>query len=100
AHRLSLPPARRDKLSDFRVLFVAEHPLLSTSAAVGASLDRLAKQLAGAGVDVRRATPLLPDLAASARLYVKLLHAVLSARSPDDAHQELRASVEKIPASD
>ena len=100
AHRLSLPLARHERLADFRVLFVAEHPLLPTSAAVGASLNRLAKQLAAAGADVRRETPLLPDLAASARLYVKLLHAVLSARLPDDAHQELRASVEKIPASD
>ena len=100
AYRLSLPPARHEKLADFRVLFIAEHPLLPTSAAVGASLDRLAKQLAAAGADVRRETPLLPDLAASARLYVKLLNAVLSARLPDDSHQELRAAVEKIPASD
>lgn len=99
AYHLSLPPARHEKLADFRVLFVAEHPLLPTSAAVGASLDRLAKQLAAAGADVRRETPLLPDLAASARLYVKLLNAVLSAR-PDVSHQELQAAVEKIPASD
>jgi len=100
AHRLSLPQARHERLADFRVLFVAEHPLLPTSAAVGASLHRLAKQLAAAGAEVRRETPLLPDLAASARLYVKLLNAVLSARSPDDSYQELRAAVEKIPASD
>ncbi len=32
AHRLSLPPARHERLADFRVLFVAEHPLLPTSA--------------------------------------------------------------------
>jgi amidase len=100
AYRLSLPPARHDKLSDFRVLLVAEHPLLATSAAVGASLDRLSKQLAAAGVDVKREAPLLPDLAASARLYVKLLNAVLSGRLPDDQHQAIRAAVEKIPAAD
>ena len=45
AYRLSLPPARAEKLSDYRVLVIAEHPLLPTSAAVGASLDRLSKQL-------------------------------------------------------
>jgi amidase len=100
AYRLSLPPARRDKLSDFRVLFVAEHPLLPTSAAVGASLDHLLKRLVAAGVDVKRETRLLPDLAASARLYVKLLNAVMSARLPDDRHEEIRVAVEKIPASD
>ena len=40
-YRLSLPPARREKLAEFRVLFIAEHPLLPTSAGVGASLERL-----------------------------------------------------------
>ena len=99
-YRLSLPPARHEQLSDFRVLFIAEHPLLRTSAAVGASLDRLATQLTAAGVDVKNETRLLPDLAASARLYVKLLNAVMSARLPDDRHAGMRAAVEKIPADD
>jgi amidase len=99
-YRLSLPPARRDKLAEFRVLFIAEHPLLPTSPEVGASLELLAKQLASAGVAVKRETPLLPDLAASARLYAKLLNAVLSARLPDDQHRETQAAVEKIPADD
>jgi amidase len=97
---LSLPPARRVKLSEFRVLFIAEHPLLPTSAGVGAPLERLSKQLVAAGVDVKRETRLLPDLAASARLYVKLLNAVMSARLPDNRHEEMRAAVAKIPAGD
>ena len=95
-YRLSLPPARHEKLAEFRVLFIAEHPLLPTSPEVGASLEHLAKQLAAADVDVKRETPLLPDLAASARLYIKLLNAVISARLPDDQFQEIRAAVEKI----
>ena len=90
-YRLSLPRARHDKLAEFRVLFIAEHPLLPTSPEVGASLEHLAKQLTAAGVDVKRETPLLPDLAASARLYVKLLNAVLSVRLPDDQYQEMQA---------
>ncbi len=99
-YRLSLPPARRDKLAEFRVLFIAEHPLLPTSPEVGASLEQLAKQLVAAGADVKRQTPLLPDLAASARLYGRLLNAVLSARLPDDRYAEMRAAIEKIPADD
>jgi len=99
-YRLSLPPARRDKLAEFRVLFIAEHPLLPTSPEVGALLERLAKQLAAAGVDLKRKTPLLPDLAASARLYARLLNAVMSARLPDDQHEEMRAEIEKLPADD
>ena len=100
AYRLNLPPARGEKLSDFRVLVIAEHPLLPTSAAVGASLDRLSKHLAAAGADVKRETPLLPDPEASARLYVKLLNAFLSAGMPDDQYQEMRSAAEKIPAAD
>ena len=97
AYRLNLPPARRRETLDFRVLVIAEHPLLPTSAAVGASLDRLSKHLAAAGADVKRETPLLPDPEASARLYVKLLNAFLSAGMPDDQYQEVRSAAEKIP---
>jgi amidase len=100
AYRLSLPPARADKLAGFRVLFIAEHPLLPTSPEVGASLELLAQRLTAAGVDVQRETPLLPDLAGSARLYVKLLNAVISAQLPEDRYQEIRAAIEKIPADD
>ena len=99
-YSLSLPPARCDKLAEFRVLFIADHPLLPTSPEVGASLERLAKQLTAAGVEVKRETPLLPDLAASARLYVKLLNAVISARLPDDQYREMQLAIEKIPAED
>jgi amidase len=99
-YRLSLPSSRTDKLAEFRVLFIGEHPLLPTSSEVGASLERLAKQLTAAGVDVRRETPLLPDLTASARLYVKLLNAILSARLTDDRFQDMRAAIENIPADD
>jgi amidase len=99
-YSLSLPPARRDKLAEFRVLFIADHPLLPTSPEVSTSLERLAKQLTAAGVEVKRETPLLPDLAASARLYVKLLNAVISARLPDDQYREMQLAIEKIPAED
>ncbi len=100
AYRLSLPPARGEALADFRVLVIAEHPLLPTSAAVGAALDRLSKQLVAAGAAVRQETPLLPDLATSAKLYVKLLNAVLSAGMPADRYQEERIAAESIPAAD
>ena len=82
------------------MLFIAEHPLLPTSPEVGASLELLAKQLTAAGVAVKRETPLLPDLADSARLYVKLLNAVISARLPDDQYREMQLAIEKIPADD
>ncbi len=100
AYRLALPPARGEKLSDFRVLVIAEHPLLPTSAAVAAALDRLSKQLVSAGADVGHETLLLPDRAASAKLYVKLLNAFLSAGMPDALYQEIRSAADSIPAAD
>jgi len=100
AYRLNLPPARGEKFSDFRVLVIAEHPLLPTSAAVGAALDRLSNGLVAAGANVRRETPLLPDLGASAKLYVKLLNAFLSAGMPDDQYQEMCSAAERTPAAD
>src|SRR5262249_54358435 len=70
AYRLALPKARHAALRDFRVLVVDEHPLLPTDARVRSALDRLAQQLVKAGAKVARASPLLPALAASARLYM------------------------------
>jgi amidase len=99
-YRLSLPAARAEKLADFRVLFIDKHPFLPTSSEVGASLELLVKQLIAAGVDVKRETRLLPDLTASARLYAKLLNAVMSARLPDDQYQEMQTAIGKIPADD
>ena len=100
AYRLSLPPARADSLKDFRVLVIAEHPLLRTSAAVGSALERLSKELAAAGASVRGETQLLPDLEASAKLYANLLCAVLSSGMPDTQYLEMRTAAESIPAAD
>ena len=77
AYRLNLPPARGEKLSDFRVLVIAGHPLLPTSAAVGASLDRLSKHLA-AGSPTSNARRRSFRSRGVRGLYVKLLNAFLS----------------------
>jgi amidase len=100
AYRLTLPPARGETLSDFRVLIIPEHPLLPTSAGVREALERVAIQLVAAGADVKHETSLLPDRAASAKLYVKLLNAVLSAGMPDAQYQAMRSAAENIPAAD
>jgi amidase len=93
AYRLALPGARHTALKDFRVLVVDEHPLLPTDAGVRSALDRLAQRLVKAGAKVARASPLMPDLAASARLYMGLLMAALSERWPDETYQHAQATV-------
>jgi amidase len=77
-YRLALPAPRHTDLVDFRVLVVDTHPLIPTGSAVREAIGRLAERLAHAGVTVAHSSPLLPDLASSARLYMRLLTAVKS----------------------
>jgi len=70
AYRLTLPAARHDTLQEFRVLVIDTHPLLPTAQAVRAALGRLTERLAHAGCKLAQTSPLLPDLAAMARLYM------------------------------
>jgi amidase len=88
AYRLDLPAPRHDNLKDFRVLVIDDHPSLPTAAAVRAALQRLSQQLVKAGAKVAHSSPLLPDLAASARNYMRLLMSALSERWPADIYQQ------------
>ncbi|MBR0727902.1 amidase [Bradyrhizobium japonicum] len=78
-YRLALPAPRHDHLKDFRILVIDTHPLMPTGDAVRSAIGRLADRLDKSGARVARASTSLPDLADSARLYMKLLNA---ARSP------------------
>jgi amidase len=100
AYRVSLPPARHVALKDFRVLVVDEHPLFPTDASVRGPLDRLAQRLVKAGAKVARSSPLLPDLAASGRLYMRLLMAALSDRWPEETYQSAQATAAALSPND
>ena len=78
-YRLALPAPRHDQLKEFRILVIDTHPLMPTGDAVRSAIGRLADRLGKSGARVARASTSLPDLAESARLYMKLLNA---ARSP------------------
>jgi amidase len=78
-YRLALPAPRHDRLKDFRILVIDTHPLMPTGDAVRSAIGRLAERLEQSGARLARASTLLPDLADSARLYMKLLN---GARSP------------------
>ncbi|MHB9847652.1 amidase [Streptomyces krungchingensis] len=100
AHKLTLPPARHERLSDFRVLVLDEHPFIATSSAVRAGVNRVADALIDAGAHVERHTALLPDLAEAATLYTQLLFSGTSARFPDDAYEQLRKRAAALGADD
>ena len=84
AHRLALPPARHQRLGDFRVLVLDEHPLIATGSAVRAGVHRVAAALADGGAHVAWHSPLLPDLTEAATLYMRLLVSGAVARFPTD----------------
>jgi len=99
-YRMALPPPRHAKLSEFRVLVVNSHPLIPTAHGVRAAIDRLSERLAAAGARVSQADAVLPDLAASAPLYMRLLGAVRGAGLPADEYDMARRSADRLSASD
>ncbi|MBF6170812.1 amidase [Nocardia blacklockiae] len=100
AYNLALPPARHDRPADFRVLVVEEHPLIPTGAAVRAGVHRVAEALAEAGARVERHSPLLPDQAEAATLYMRLMLSTAAASLPFDEYEQLRTRAAALPADD
>ena len=100
AYRLALPPPRHEVLKDFRVLVVDTHPLLPTGASVRAALEKLSDRLGKAGVTVARESPLLPDFAEAARLYMRLLLPAFSASWPLEQYDQVKAAAAALPPGD
>ena len=95
-YKLALPPPRHDKLADFRVLVIDEHPLCPTASSIRAALDGLAERLGKAGCTILRASPNLPDLALTSRVYRELLSAFFSADLPPDARERIEAAAKAL----
>ncbi|MBB4928043.1 amidase [Kitasatospora kifunensis] len=100
AHHLTLPPARHERLRDFRVLVLDEHPLIATGAAVRAGVNRVADALVYAGARVERHSPLLPDLTEAALLYTQLHFSGAVARFPVEAYEQFRTLAAALSADD
>ena len=99
-YRLALPPPRHRELKDFRVLVIDDHPLLPSAKTMRAAIERRAQELGKAGVKVGRASPLLPDLADSARLYMRLLMAALAVRWPPDLYEQAVSTAKTLKPDD
>ncbi|GAA1938189.1 amidase [Amycolatopsis minnesotensis] len=100
AYDLTLPPARHERLSDFRVLVLEEHPLIPTGSAVRAGVNRVAAALVDSGARVERHSPLLPDLTEAGTLYMQLLISGSRARFPIESYELLRARAAALSADD
>ncbi|MBA3905970.1 MAG: amidase [Pseudonocardiales bacterium] len=100
AHSVTLPSARHERLCDFRVLVLDEHPLIPTGSAVRAGVDRVVDALVDGGARVERHSPLLPDLTGAATLYMQLLISGSVARFPLESYEELRTRAAALSADD
>jgi amidase len=97
---LALPDARQRELKNFRVLVIAEHPLLPTSRDVRAALDRMVEKIGKAGAKVSRSSPLVPDLALQGRTYTRLLLSVFGTDVPENVYSRLQDVAKSIPSAD
>jgi amidase len=95
-YKLALPPPRHDKLADFRVLVIDSNPLCPTAASVTAALNGLADRLAKVGCQVVRASPKLPDLARTTRLYREMLAAFYSADLSAEDRERVEAAAKSL----
>ena len=100
AYKFALPPPRHDKLADFRVLVIDDHPLFPTASSIRTALGDLAGKLERPGARVVRTSPALPDLAATTRLYMELLTAFFSVDVPPEARERLAAAAKALSPDD
>jgi amidase len=97
AYRLSLPAARHERLKDFRVLVIDEHPQVTLSSEVRAVLQNVAEGLERSGCRVARGSALLPDLEATSRAFVHLLMAFFGSDMPDANYEDIKSALAHLP---
>ena len=81
-YRLALPKARHERLADYRVLILDEHPSAATDSEVRGAIEDLGGSLAKLGAKVTRRNDELPDLAKIHELYGQMLGVAMSRGSP------------------
>ncbi|MBR0873722.1 amidase [Bradyrhizobium tropiciagri] len=100
AYRLELPAARHTSLKDFRILVIDSDPVMPADKAIRGTIDKLASNLDKAGAKISRSSPLLPDFAASSRLYMRMLLSFLAANFPPEVYAGACAAAAALPAGD
>jgi amidase len=100
AYTLALPAPRHDELKNFRVLLLVTDPVMPTSAGMRSAIEKLAANLGKAGVTVTRDSPLLPDFAASTRLYMRMLMSFLAASFQPEIYAGAQAGAAKLSPDD
>jgi amidase len=87
--KLSIPPARHERLSEFRVAVLPRIDWVPTDAETLAAMDEFAARLGGLGCQVKMIQPeALGDHRRHYTLYFNLLTAVTTSRLPADARRQ------------
>jgi amidase len=100
ANQLTLPASRHRELTDFRVLLIDTDPVMPTASSVRSAIGTLAQNLGKAGVTVTRTSPLLPDFAASSRLYMRMLMSFLAASFTPEIYADAVATAAQLTPDD
>jgi amidase len=100
AYKLDLPAPRHAALKDFRILLLDKHPLLPTGGAVRGAIETLGNELAKAGASVARQSPLLPDLAETSRVYMRMLLSFLAAGFAPEIYAGAQAAASQLDERD
>jgi amidase len=100
AYKLALPPPRHGDLKNFRVLLIDSDPVLPACKSVREAIEKLAVNLGKAGLTVTRKSPLLPDFAASTRLYMQMLMSFLAASFAPENYAGAKAAAAKLSPDD
>jgi amidase len=99
-YKLALPPPRHDRLADFRLMIIDEHPLCPTAKSIRAALQGLAERLGKLGCQVVHESAKLPDLAQTSRIYRELLSAFFSADLPPKVRERVEAAANALSSDD
>jgi amidase len=88
--RFALPAPRHQRLSDYRVFVLAEHPIAALESEIAGAIDALSARLERAGASVARRSERLPSLIETQRLvetFTRIARASmgLAGGTPDEA---------------
>lgn len=81
-YSLRFRPPRHERLADFRVLILDQHPLAATDLEIVAALNGLGDRLEDLGARVDRQTDLLPDLVEAQGVYGAILNVAMTRGQP------------------
>jgi amidase len=100
SYKLAMAPPRHARLKDYRAFIVDEHPMVRTSKAVRAALQKIESNLAKAGCKIGRQSSLFPELNQIANTYGQLLGAFTGGNLPDPVFRELLAKAASLAPDD